>query len=64
LHNQTNIFYEYFYNYLTELDEEQRKLISAIRTKTGLVILCDRLKAIEVEKQVVMRVYEELKVLF
>lgn len=55
------LLHEYFYKRLSELDETERELISAIRTKTGLVILCDKLRAVEIEKQVIIRLYEELR---
>lgn len=58
------LLHEYFYRRLTNIDEEQRKVISAIRTKPGLVILCDKLRALELEKMVVTHMYEELKLFF
>ena len=56
------LFHEYFYKRLTELEEEQRKVVYALRTKTGLLILCDKLRWLEAEKLALMRVYEDLKV--
>ena len=58
---ERRLIHEYFYKRLSDLDEEQRKVISAIRTKSGLVILCDKLRALELEKRVVVDIYEELK---
>jgi hypothetical protein len=58
------LVYEYFYKRLCEVDEEIYNTIAAIRTKKGLIILCDRLRALEVEKQVLMRVYDDLRVFF
>ena len=62
--SERTLIHEYFYKRLSELDEEQRSLIYTMRTKTGLLILCDKLRALEVEKLVLMRVYEDLKVFF
>ena len=58
------LMHEYFYKRLTELDEEQRSIIYTMRTKRGLLILCDRLRALELEKLVLMRVYEDMKGFF
>ena len=58
------MLHEYFYNRLTELDEEQRSIICTMRTKTGLIILCDKLRALEAEKLALMRVYEDLRPFF
>lgn len=58
------LFHEYFYKRLSELDDEERQVINAIRTKTGLVILCDKLRALELEKQVVTSIYEDLRLFF
>ena len=58
------VFHEYFYKRLSELEDEVFGVVSAMRTKKGLLILCDRLRALEVEKQVLMRVYEDLRLLF
>lgn len=55
------LLHKYFFRRLCLLDDEERKIISAMRTKTGLVILCDKLRHIEIEKQVIQGVYEELK---
>lgn len=58
------LVHEYFYKKLSDLDEEQRQLICAIRTKRSLIILLDKLRALELEKMVLLRIYEEMKYLF
>jgi len=58
------LIHEYFYRRLCELDEEQRTVISALRTKAGLVILCDKLRGLETEKRVLIGIYEDLKHFF
>lgn len=57
------IVHEYFYKRFCEIDDEMQSLIRQIRTKSGLVILCDRLRALEMEKVVLVKVYEDLKTL-
>ena len=59
-----NLLHEYFYKRLCEVDEEQRSIISAMRTKQGLIILCDKLRALDIEKQVIQGIYEELKYIY
>lgn len=59
-----SVFHEYFYKQFSEIDEEQRRLISAIRTKTGLVVLCDQLRETEIKKQALLRVYLDLRPFF
>jgi hypothetical protein len=58
------LMHEYFYKRLSDLDEEQRELIYAIRTKRSLIVLLDKLRYLEIEKLVTMRLYEEMKCLF
>lgn len=58
---QRNLLHEYFFGRLTELDEEERRIISAIRTKTGLLMLCDQLRAVELEKGIITRIYDDLR---
>lgn len=58
------LVHEYFYKRLSELDEEQRQLIYALRTKRSLIVLLDKLRYLEIEKLVTMRLYEEMKHLF
>jgi len=58
------LIHEYFYKELCRLDEGIYNTVSAMRTKRGLIILCDRLRAMELEKQVLMRVYEDLRLFF
>jgi hypothetical protein len=58
------LVHEYFYKRLSDLDEEQRQLIYALRTKRSLIVLLDKLRYLEIEKQVTMRLYEEMKHLF
>ncbi len=57
----TVLFQEYFYKRLSELDEAQRELLYTMRTKKSILILCDKLRALEQEKLVLMRVYEDLR---
>lgn len=52
---------EYFYKRLSELDDEQRKLIYTLRTKRSLIPALDKLRSLELEKMVLLRVYEDLK---
>jgi hypothetical protein len=52
---------EYFYKRLSELDDEQRKLIYTLRTKRSLIPALDKLRYIELEKQILLRIYEDLK---
>jgi len=58
------LLHEYFYKRLCEVDEEIYSTICAMRTKRGLIILCDKLRALELEKLILMRVYEDLKVFY
>ena len=55
------LVHEYFYKRLSDLDEDQRKLIYALRTKRSLIPALDKLRALELEKHVLLRVYEDLK---
>ena len=55
------LVHEYFYKRLSDLDEDQRKLIYALRTKRSLIVLLDKLRYLEIEKMVLLRVYEDLK---
>lgn len=55
------LVHEYFYKRLSDLDEEGRELIYTLRTKRSLIPALDKLRYIELEKQVLLRVYEDLK---
>lgn len=55
------LVHEYFYKRLSDLDEDQRKLIYALRTKRSLIPAVDKLRSLELEKMVLLRVYEDLK---
>ena len=55
------LVHEYFYKKLCDLDEEQRDLIYTLRTKRSLIPALDKLRALELEKMVLLRVYEDLK---
>ena len=57
------LVHEYFYKKLCDLDEEQRDLIYTLRTKRSLIPALDKLRALELEKHVLLRVYEDLKYL-
>ncbi len=52
---------EYFYMRLSEIDEQERDLLYTMRTKKGLLVACDKLRALEQEKLVLMRVYKDLR---
>jgi len=58
------LIHEYFYKRLSEIDEQEQRLIYALRTKKGLLVVCDQLRVLEIEKMVTMRLYEEMKMLF
>ncbi|MDL2233489.1 hypothetical protein LJC63_07920 [Ruminococcaceae bacterium OttesenSCG-928-L11] len=58
------LVHQYFYKRLSEIDEEEREVIRAIRTKVALVPLCDKLRQLDIEKRVIMQVYDELKLLY
>jgi len=55
---------EYFYNRLSELSEKEQELIAAVRTKKELLVLSDKLRALELEKLIITQVYEELRTFF
>ena len=55
------LVHEYFYKRFSDLDEEERKLIYTLRTKRSLIPALDKLRYIELEKQILLRVYEDLK---
>ena len=61
---ERTLLHEYFFKRLCEVDDEIFSTVCAMRTKKGLIILCDRLRVLEMEKLVLMRVYEDLKVFF
>ena len=62
--NPAELISEYFFRQLCALEEKQTELVLAIRTKKGLLILCDKLRELEVEKRILIRVYEDLKPFF
>lgn len=55
---------EYFYVRLSELCDKESELIAALRTKRELLVLSDKLRALELEKLIVTQVYEELRLFF
>lgn len=55
------LLHEYFYKRFSELDQEQRDIIYAMRTKMGLIIQIEKLWLLEIEKHVLQRVYHDLK---
>ena len=62
--NPAELISEYFFRQLCALEEKQTELVLAIRTKKGLLILCDKLRELEVEKRILIKVYEDLKPFF
>lgn len=58
------LLHEYFYVRLSELSEKESTLITALRTKKELLVLSDKLRALELERLIVMQVYEELRSFF
>ena len=61
--NQRAILHEYYFRRLAELDDRENEIIVQIRQKRCLYILCDELRLISIEKQVILRMYEELRLL-
>ena len=59
--NFSLIFNEYMYRRLSEISDEQEQVVLSIRLKKGILILSDRLRALEVEKCHLIRVYEDLR---
>ena len=55
------LVHEYFYKRFCELDDEERKLIYTLRTKNTLIPALDKLRELELEKLILLRVYEDLK---
>jgi hypothetical protein len=55
------LFYEYIYARLVELEDEQEKLIQSLRTKKGIILVSDRLRVIELEKLILIRIYEDFR---
>ena len=62
--NPAELISEYFFRQLCALEEKQTELVLAIRTKKGLLILCDKLRVLEAEKSALITVYEDLRVFF
>ena len=62
--NPRELFAEYFYNKLSKVDLEIDDVVYAIRTKKGVLILCDKLRVLEAEKSALITVYEDLRVFF
>lgn len=57
---------EWFHKRLDKVYGEQREIICAIRqnhSASSLLMQCDKLRTLEVEKLVILRLYEELKYL-
>jgi hypothetical protein len=52
---------EYFYAQICHVENLQDETITAMRTKKGLVILSDKLRALEIEKKVLMQVWSDLQ---
>ena len=56
-----NHIHEYFYRRHSELDDLELQLLSTMRTKRTLLILCDKLREIELERLILMRIYDDIR---
>lgn len=57
------LLHEYFYKRLTDIDEEISDLVYAMRTKKTLILACERIRELDLEKAVLVRVYNDLRLI-
>lgn len=58
------IMHEYFYGKLCEIDEKMETVIIDIRHKRGVLILCEEIRRLEIEKRCYEAIYDDLRLIF
>lgn len=58
------IMHEYFFRKFCEIDEKLETVIIDIRHKRGLLILCEDLQRLEIERHYYEAIYNDLRHIF
>ena len=53
--------HEYFYKRLCDYEYQEEELIRSLRTKKGIIPLCEGLREIHLKKLETMAIYDELR---
>jgi len=55
------LFAEYFFRRMVEIDENIDEVLCAMRTRRGVLVLCDKMRVLDAEKQMLIKIYNDLK---